>query len=466
MHAFLIALAIVASSAPAHKKTIKLEAESGTLVGTKIATARAGFSGKGYVTGFENDGDRVVLKFKATGGIYEAFIRYSTPMGPKGYVLDINGSKTSGMFGASEDKFATTSAGKVELKTGANTIGIDKGWGYFDVDYIELVPTTINHKLKKMSGVLVDKNATPKTTALFRRLLTSYGLKSLSGQYNAEDTDYIAKTTKHTPAIFAADFMDYSPSRITFSPAPKDLTEKAIARGAGGQIVSMSWHWNAPTDLINKMLKDTEGKDLDANWYKGFYTYATTFDLAKAIDDPGSDNYKLLIRDIDAIAVQLQKFSNAKVPVLWRPLHEAEGGWFWWGAKGPEPFVKLWRLMFNQLTVVHKLHNLIWVFTVGNNPDWYPGDEFVDVLGVDAYPSDHSDTLSSTWDGLKKQYDGRKLLAISEFGGVPDIPRMRRFGVEWAYFVSWPGEIQPPGTSKDSLKRIYGDTSVKNRSGL
>jgi mannan endo-1,4-beta-mannosidase len=87
----------------------------------------------------------------------------------------------------------------------------------------------------------------------------------------------------------------------------------------------------------------------------------------------------------------------------------------------------------------------------------------VDVLGVDAYPTDHSDALSSTWDTLKKQFDGRKVLAISEFGGVPDIPRMHRFGVEWAYFVSWPGEVQPPGTSKSTLIRIYRDKTVKNR---
>jgi mannan endo-1,4-beta-mannosidase len=225
----------------------------------------------------------------------------------------------------------------------------------------------------------------------------------------------------------------------------------------------MSWHWNAPTDLLDKMLKDDQGKDLDARWYKGFYTYATTFDLATAIDDPNSDNYKLLLRDIDAIAVQLQKLSDARVPVLWRPLHEAEGGWFWWGAKGPDAFVKLWRLMFDRLTKVHKLHNLIWVFTVGNNPQWYPGDAYVDVLGVDAYPSDHSDTLGSTWDSLKKLYDGKKVLALSEFGGVPDIPRMRKFGVEWAYFVSWPGEVQPPGTAKPALIRIYRDISVKNK---
>ena len=98
--------------------------------------------------------------------------------------------------------------------------------------------------------------------------------------------------------------------------------------------------------------------------------------MQKALADPNSADYKLLLRDMDAIAVQLQKFSDAGVPVLWRPLHEAEGGWFWWGAKGPEPFKKLWRLMYDRFTNVHHLHNLIWVDCSGTNPDWYPGDAY------------------------------------------------------------------------------------------
>jgi mannan endo-1,4-beta-mannosidase len=218
-------------------------------------------------------------------------------MGPKGYDLGVNGIHSSGMFPASGQAFATASAGKVELKSGRNSVEIDKGWGYFDIDYVEFVPAKIGRAPKAPPATLADTHATAKTKALFGRLLSGYGAKTLSGQYDAADTDYIAKTVQRTPAIFAADFMDYSPSRVEFSPAPKDLTENAIRRAKGGQIVSMSWHWNAPTDLINKTLKDTNGKEVDANWYKGFYTYATNFDFSAAIDDPTSANYKLIVRD-------------------------------------------------------------------------------------------------------------------------------------------------------------------------
>ena len=79
-------------------------------------------------------------------------------------------------------------------------------------------------------------------------------------------------------------------------------------------------------------------------WYSGFYTAATDFNITKALADTTNANYTLLIKDIDTIAVQLKKLQSAGVPILFRALHEAEGGWFWWGAQGPEPAKKLYRI--------------------------------------------------------------------------------------------------------------------------
>ena len=122
------------------------------------------------------------------------------------------------------------------------------------------------------------------------------------------------------------------------------------------------------SDLINN---DT------VKWWSGFYTYATTFNLTAALN-PSSANYQLLLRDIDAIAVQLLRLQAANIPVLWRPLHEAEGGWFWWGAFGPENAKTLYRLVYKRLTETHKLRNLIWVWN-SVSPAWYPGDDVVDI---------------------------------------------------------------------------------------
>ncbi len=460
MHFLLVQLRpllLLGSTCQSTAGIIRLEAEDASQFGTQVAKTRPGYSGTGYVTGFTTDTTHIAWHVRSKGGIYRVRVRYSAPSGPKGYEISVNGARISAMFAATGDSFATSEAGRVELNPGDNEIDLNKGWGWFDVDYIELAPTPIPRPPSKPPRPLSDPKAEPMAKRLYGSLIARYGAATLSGQYNLQDRDYVQSKTGVVPAILGGDFMDYSPSRVAHSPAPRDGTEKLMDAVRNGQIVTISWHWNAPTDLIDKIYKDPQGRDVDASWYKGFYTNATTFDLAKAIE-PTSPDYPLLLRDIDAIAIELKKLDRAGVPVLWRPLHEAEGGWFWWGAKGPEPFKRLWRLMYQRLTLHHGLHNLIWVYSSGTDPDWYPGDDVVDIVGIDAYPSDPRDPLASTCDALLSRFKCKKLLAISEFGGVPDVERMRRFGVFWSYFVSWGGQAQHVDPGR--LKQLYTQPHV------
>jgi mannan endo-1,4-beta-mannosidase len=279
---------------------------------------------------------------------------------------------------------------------------------------------------------LVDARATPATRALMERLVADYGKYTWSGQYDTNDANRIRTASGRQPLIIGGDFMDYSPSRVAFGARPAGFTESLIRLQRAGHVITLSWHWNAPTNLPN-----TDKQP----WWRGFYTEATTFDVAAALSNTNSAEYRLIERDIDAIAVQLKKLSTADVPVLWRPLHEAEGRWFWWGAKGPKPLKDLWRLLYARLTTQHQLHNLIWVFT-GEDAAWYPGDDVVDIIGVDAYPKDPADILLPRWKALRSRFDGKKLIALTEFGGVPDIERMQQAGVCWSYFVSWNGTIK------------------------
>jgi mannan endo-1,4-beta-mannosidase len=237
--------------------------------------------------------------------------------------------------------------------------------------------------------------------------------------------------------------MEYSPSRIQYSgnpQLPQNESEHSIAwaRNTGG-VVSMTWHWNAPANLVNSS---------EWPWWRGFYTQATTFDLAGALANPGGGDYQLLLRDIDAIAVQLQKFEDAGVPVIWRPLHEAqgnasgtsgEGAWFWWGADGPDALKSLWRLMHDRLTNHHGLHNLIWEFTSSTKTghlNWYPGDDVVDMIGMDIY-TDPASSMSGEWYDILSHYNGRKLIALSESGTLPNAESMDLYGIEWSYFSMW-----------------------------
>lgn len=442
---------------------VRLEAEDARLEGPSIASARAGFSGKGYVTNITGEKARLVWTHKAKAGVYDVRIGFATPGGTKGFDLSVNGSRVSGQFPAMGEKFAVHHAGKIELKDGENEIGVERGWGHYEIDYIDLAPAKAPAKLKAVPGKLSDPKATAETKALFSRLRDRYGKATLGGQYEIKESNFIREKTGRYPVVLGGDLMDYSPSRVQFGTKPRNLSEQFLDAGRKGQVVTLSWHWNAPKDLINKEDHMTaDGKKVNALWWRGFYTEATTFDVARAMANPSSEDYKLMIRDIDVIAVELRKFADAKVPVLWRPLHEAEGGWFWWGAKGAEPCKKLWRVMHDRLTNHHRLHNLIWVW---NSPaaDWYPGDDTVDIMSIDQYPSDRSDPLSGQWEALLARFDGKKMLALAEFPGAPDVDRMFKFGVRWSYFVSWTGGVGPASTKPEVLKRVYESSRVVTR---
>ncbi|OYP24988.1 hypothetical protein CG709_07350 [Lachnotalea glycerini] len=133
-----------------------------------------------------------------------------------------------------------------------------------------------------------------------------------------------------------------------------------------------------------------------------------------------SEECYLLVRDIDVISGYLDKLQQADVTVLWRPLHEASGGWFWWGAQGPDSYKWLYKLMFERQTNYHKLNNLIWIWN-GQDQDWYPGDEYCDIVGTDIYAEKQSySVLPDQFMKTVNYSDGTKMAALSENGVMMD----------------------------------------------
>lgn len=132
----------------------------------------------------------------------------------------------------------------------------------------------------------------------------------------------------------------------------------------------------------------------------------------------------------------LQRLRNANVVVLWRPLHEMNGGWFWWCRRDDQDrwtsrdhFVKLWKQMHHYMVSDRGLDHLIWVYSAAVQTDagqraanvYYPGDAWADVVGLDWYSDDLSDIdrLGSYTQLLRFN----KPFAITEFG-----PQSRRDG--------------------------------------
>ncbi|HZL41805.1 MAG TPA: glycosyl hydrolase [Verrucomicrobiae bacterium] len=428
-------------------ETITLEAENGILDGTSVSSKVPGYSASGYVTGFRATNSLVRWEFKASAGPYRLIVRFRSPYGQKNFVGVVNGSSISGIF-PRRNSFDIQDIGSFEMAAGTNTIQLGGGTGFYDIDSVELFPYP---RPLPVPAKLSDPQATARTRELMQRLANDYGKLTWSGQQETGDLPYIQKIAQRSPLIIAGDFLEYCPTRVERNKRPASYTEDLIALARSNHVLAFSWHWNAPTNLLDSK---------DQPWWKAFYTSATTFNVAAALDDTNSAEYGLILRDIDVIAGELKKTAAADIPILWRPLHEAEFGGFWWGAKGPEAFKRLWRLLYSRLSGHHGLHNLIWVLS-NEREDWYPGDDVVDIVGVDGYPKNQSDTLRPRWEALKSRLDGKKLIALTEFGGVPDIEKMHGYGVWWSWFLSWVGDqYGPPSSPTNVVVRTYQSPEV------
>ncbi len=421
------------------------EAEEGALVGVQKASSRSGFSGSGYITGFDNENDRVTLTFSwENEGKFQLYIGYAAPYGDKKNNVWVNGEHIAEVQFLNGTRFTEVNVGKIVLQEGENTLSVVNSWGWFELDYIRIAEALPSAEWSIPTSP-VNPEASPEAVRLYQFLRYHFGKTTFAGQFQSEDKSYTANNsdiryihqiTGKYPALYGNDLIDYSPSRIEFG-ASSQATDDVIKwyKNLGG-MVTLTWHWNAPTDLPNTS---------EQPWWSGFYTRATTFDLAWVLAHPESEKYALLLRDIDAIAQQLKRLQAENIPVLWRPLHEAEGAWFWWGAKGPEPCVQLWRLLYDRITRHHAINNLLWVWTTTDSPfalEWYPGDDYVDILGVDVYLSNGNYSASAIlFDNLRNLFEGKRMLTMSENGTLPSPEKMVAQEARWLYNCTWVGDF-------------------------
>jgi len=421
-----------------------------------VMSDEPGYSGTGYVGRFEQSSDYITFEVQAPEtALYDLSVGYGAIFGG-GKVINVllNGSP-AGSVAIGQSGFGEVPAGKVLLNQGTNTITLTPNWTWFAIDYIKLAPTPepIPHEVEKK---LINPNATKEARALHSYLVDQFGEAILSGQQeypnsNLIDTEYVYQTTGKYPAILGLDFIDNSPSRVERGTSADEVSVAIDWVNNRGGIVAFTWHWNAPKDLI-----DLPGKE----WWRGFYTDSTNFDLAYALSHPESEDYQLLIRDMDVIAEELKRLQEADVPVLWRPLHEAEGGWFWWGAKGPQPVIELWRLMYDRMTNHHGLNNLIWVWN-SIAEDWYPGDAYVDIVSFDSYPGAHNYApMSAQFEELVQLSSNKKVIAMTENGPIPDPDLLQIYNAGYSWFTTWNGSILTEQNSTEHLVKVYNHDYV------
>ncbi len=425
---------------PASAAGVTYEFESGSIYDTgeneTAVVSLTGASG-GKAVDLRDAGDSVALKVKAeSAGLQKLTIRYCQPYDEGGKYQDVlvNGENVGQILcGYTGDgNFASVSI-SASLRAGENTVAVQGSWGWTYLD--SLTVEAAGSFSSDISGALSNPNATAETKSLYSYLCDTYGSYIISGQQESTwmgsenyEFDIIKRASGKYPALRGLDYMgdDFS-----------GCNRRAKSWYQQGGIVTICWHCGS-----NFSGSHTEAMNSDLNW--------------SAALTEGTAEYNALIAGMDKGAKALKELQDAGVPVIWRPFHEFDGKWFWWGKGGAENFKKLWRIMYDRYTNYWGLNNLIWNLGYSGTvtDGWYPGDEYVDIIGADTYV-DHTNSLVGIY--AKTAQVAAKPVCLHENGPIPDPDKLKADGAKWLWFMTWHTSFidSDPINTADYLKKVY-----------
>lgn len=430
---------IVANAIPYVKFSKSVEAETGAVSGkAKVKSDRKGYKGKGYVTNISAEEDWSREIELTDSQYYNLTITVASDV-PCVNGIAVNGKKLQDFSASGSGKFEKVTFKNIYIEKGKTAISIIPVDGGLDVDSLTLTASEDISKLDLTISkpALSNKDSDYNAKALYQYLCESYGKQVLLGQHDtigtSAETDMIYKTTGKYPAIRFGDLM-----LATEKDSITTDTEMNIAMDWASKdgIVGYMWHWAAPDDK------------------REYYADQTDFDIKKAVtkeniaelsledikklqkDGKVSKECVAVVQDIDTVSEKLSTLRDEGIAVLWRPLHEASNGDFWWG-NDKEAYKWLWKLMYERQTKYHKLNNLIWVWSA-QNADWYVGDEYCDVLSCDVYDDGNKDAQVNIMLFLQS-ISKNKPIAMSECGSFPDIQSIADEKAMWAFIGQWGG---------------------------
>ena len=277
-----------------------------------------------------------------------------------------------------------------------------------------------------------DKNATKETVNLYRNLkkLLNKGIMfghqddlayGVGWKYEQGRSD-IKDVTGDYPAVYGWELgrieLDHP---VNLDSVPFDKMKQFIHDGyERGGVITISWHLNNP--LTGKTA-----------WDPAPGTVASVL--------PGGEKHELYKSWLDKIALFMLSLKGNKgenIPVIFRPFHELNGSWFWWGGKNctPDELKQLYRFTETYLRDVKNVHNLLYAYNTDKfysaeeYLERYPGDEWVDIIGFDIYQANnivknedflhHADIMLAMLDSIA--IERNKIPALTEFGynGLPD----------------------------------------------
>ncbi|MCM1526901.1 MAG: AGE family epimerase/isomerase [Bacteroides sp.] len=309
--------------------------------------------------------------------------------------------------------------------------------------------------IRRLEGWSAPSNPrhTGEAAELLALLYDTAGRGIITGQHTQtngmEEIDYIRAVTGKAPMLQGFELLAYSPNinrEESGEECLREVDENRLtmdtalrwAKESGG-IVTLTFHWFSPIG----------GRD------KSFYAKNTDFDAEKILRE-GTEEREAFYRDLDVIATQLTRFADAGIPVLWRPFHEADGDWFWWGAKGSRVARQLYRMMYDYY-LEKGLNNLLWVWSC-SAVEGYPGDSRVDVVAADVYRDSYEATdYGGEYERLIRANGRHKVAALGEVGYLPDVRRLEDSHMPWAYYMTWSKEfcIGDRYNKAEQLRKMY-----------
>lgn len=277
--------------------------------------------------------------------------------------------------------------------------------------------------------------------------------KIVTGQHTQtmaqEELRYVEQVTGRQPALLGFELLSYSPN-INYLDTDDECMDEVTANygtlkkawewAEKKGLITFTWHWFSPLG----------GRS------KSFFSVNTDFDASRAVIE-GTPEHAALISDMDMMAGLLRPFCEKQIPILWRPFHEGDGNWFWWGRSGAETVKKLFRMMYERYTFHHKLNNLIWVWN-SQAPECYPGDDVTDIISRDMYPTPHEHTSQSAmYHELLKITPTPKITLIGETGTLPSADAIHEEHIGWCSFMTWSGEfaLTEKHSTKEMLRKLY-----------
>ena len=278
----------------------------------------------------------------------------------------------------------------------------------------------------------IDAKADSVTLSLYDFLYYNYGHKVITCSMSQPVWDNNMATDVHRKTDRWPVMNCYDLMHLCYSPCDwidyGDITPVREWHRQGGAVTLM-WHWQVPK-------------------YQGSTEFTSTADMTSFIPQniltEGSWEHQLFYTDLYEAYTVIKKLQDAGIPVIWRPFHEASGNtstgggaWFWWGKSGADVFKDLWHRMYEYFRD-GGIHNLIWVWTSCDyDGDWYPGDEYVDIVSTDIYNKSVAD-VSVRFDELRRRYPTR-IVTLSECGHVPNVSQQKENGILWSWTMPWYG---------------------------